>query len=225
MNAIKDRIIECEGINEKDMVQQFDRQDKTQFYLRLPLLLKLINVGINCGNILEAGSGPGILGLNLLKFSRTNTTRLFGVDISPGMTVKAKSNANLYNLTKSASFITTDLQRLPFKDKFFDSIISNGSLHHWPNPQAVFLELERVLKPDGKIFISDLRRDAGLFPQRVLKTVLTRWQGKQFDNSFQASYTIDEGKKILKQCGLKGWSIAKTLLEFEIRGTLYKLFT
>ena len=40
-------------------------------------------------------------------------------------------------------------------DDHHDLLISRDSLHHWDDPERVFLEIVRVLKPDGKLYITD----------------------------------------------------------------------
>ena len=219
---IRSRIEECEGLFGEKIAKKFDHQDRSLFFLRAPLLFKFIRSGITSGYILEVGCGPGILGLKLLKFSKNSFINLFGVDISKDMVQIAKKNAESHNLSLHTQFINATLEHLPFSDNFFDAIISNGSLHHWNRPQNVFLELARVLRPTGKIFINDLRRDASRIVVMILKSILTRWQRKHLDASFNAAYTIPECIVILKNCGLKGWYIRKNILEFEIHGSLYK---
>ena len=49
--------------------------------------------------------------------------------------------------------------KIPFDDETFDAVFSNGSLHEWSNPTGTFNEVWRVLKQDGRLFVSDLRRD------------------------------------------------------------------
>lgn len=49
------------------------------------------------------------------------------------------------------------------KDGSYDLVFSRDSLHHWDDPEKAFLEIKRVLRPDGKIYISDARRDMNLF--------------------------------------------------------------
>jgi len=48
---------------------------------------------------------------------------------------------------------------IPFGNEHFDAVFTNGSLHEWAEPRKKLDAIWRVLKPGGKMFISDLRRD------------------------------------------------------------------
>jgi len=212
---IKKRKLECEGIYNKKKIKKFNYQDRFLLFLRLPLIYKFIKFGINYGKILEAGCGPGILGLNLLK--RINSkSELFGIDISFNMSKYAINNSKHYNFTNRTNFINGDNKTLPFKNNFFDNIISNGSLHHWTKPEKVFNELFRVLKPNGKIFINDLRRNVQPFLIKLLKIILNKFQKEHLDKSLYASYTIQELKTILKKTNIKNYTLKSNLFEMEL---------
>jgi ubiquinone/menaquinone biosynthesis C-methylase UbiE len=120
----------------------------------------LLQSGITRGYALEIGPGPGYLGLEWLKL--TQDTTLIGLDISPDMQALATRNAKLYGLTGRAQYQLGSCDNLPFADNTFDAVFSNGSVHEWATPCRAFDEIGRVLKPGGRYFISDLRRDMNL---------------------------------------------------------------
>ena len=117
----------------------------------------IIKSGITKGCALEIGSGPGYLGLEWLK--QTEGTTLKGLDISKDMLSIAERNAKEYGLSERVEYIHGRGDKIPFEDESFDSAFTNGSLHEWSNPEETFNEIWRVLKREGKFFISDLRRD------------------------------------------------------------------
>ena len=117
----------------------------------------IIKHGITQSYALEVGPGPGYLGLEWLK--QTQGTRLKGLDISPDMIALAEKNARDYGLTDRVEYVCSNAATMPFDDTTFDAVFTNGSLHEWATPRRTFDEIGRVLKPGGRVFISDLRRD------------------------------------------------------------------
>lgn len=99
--------------------------------------------------VLDVGTGQGFLALILAEMGHTVT----GVDLSKGMIEKAKYNARRTNL--NVLFIRADAERLPFKDKSFDLIVSRHLLWTLPNPRDAVNEWIRVTKPNGSILAID----------------------------------------------------------------------
>ncbi len=117
----------------------------------------VIKAGITAGHALEVGPGPGYLGLEWLK--ATGGTILTGLDISADMIAVARNNAREYGFQDRVTYVESHAQTMPFEDNHFDAVFTNGSLHEWADPVPVMNEIARVLKPGGRYFISDLRRD------------------------------------------------------------------
>jgi ubiquinone/menaquinone biosynthesis C-methylase UbiE len=101
--------------------------------------------------ILDVGTGPGVLLVELAR--RRPDLTLTGVDLSPDMVTAA--NRNLRRSGDRASVRVGDAARLPFEDGSFDLVVSSLSTHHWDDPAAAALELNRVLRPGGRILIYD----------------------------------------------------------------------
>jgi ubiquinone/menaquinone biosynthesis C-methylase UbiE len=158
---------------------------------------ELINHGITQGCALEVGPGPGYLGLEWLK--HTQGTTLKGLDISPDMVALAERNAGEYGLSRRVEYIRSSGSTMPFDDNTFDAAFTNGSLHEWADLRSTFDEIWRVVKPGGKIFISDMRRD--MF-------ALVRWflwvntEPKEIrpglDSSINAAYTPQELRELIQ---------------------------
>jgi len=154
----RNRIPETDhGIQGADAVCQYDEMQRS---LRDRVWMEtddLLQSGVQYGHALEVGHGPGYLGLEWLR--RTQGTHLTGLDISADMTSLAKRNAALYGVTERVQYDTGKGDALPYADQSFDAVFTNGSLHEWVNPQGTFDEIYRVLRPGGRYFVSDLRRD------------------------------------------------------------------
>jgi len=103
------------------------------------------------GDILEIGTGKGHFALALAKQGFKFTT----IDISEEEQYIAKLNTQYYHLEKQISFKIEDAQDLSFPDRSFDVIFSINVFHHLEKPQIVLNEIVRLLRPGGKIVLSD----------------------------------------------------------------------
>jgi ubiquinone/menaquinone biosynthesis C-methylase UbiE len=168
----------------------------------------VIKAGITFGLALEIGPGPGYLGLEWLK--STQGTELKGLDISPDMIAVAERNARAYALHERVQYVLSSGARLPFQEASFDAVFTASSLHEWSEPKETLHQIWRVLKPGGRLFISDFRRD--MFP--LLKWCL--WliaKPKAIRpgllTSINAAYTPDEVRALIREselpsCEVKG---------------------
>lgn len=81
--------------------------------------------------------------------------RVTGIDMTPEMIAKAQSAAAEMGAA-NVQFVEGDVERLPFGDESFDVVISNGVIDLIPDKDAVFSELQRVLRPGGRVQLADV---------------------------------------------------------------------
>ncbi len=124
------------------------------------------NLGLGCGNptalglikegyvVLDLGSGAEFDAFLAAKKVGENG-KVIGVDMTPEMIKKAKDNAKKYNY-KNVEFKLGDIEELPIQDNSIDIIISNCVINLAPDKDKVFSESYRVLKENGKMFVSDI---------------------------------------------------------------------
>lgn len=99
--------------------------------------------------ILDVGTGPGIIAIMLAQKGFNVTA----VDFSDDMLKFARDNA--HNKNQDIEFKIADAESLPFDDNSFDVVVSRHMLWTTVNPEVVFKEWFRILKPGGKIVYID----------------------------------------------------------------------
>jgi SAM-dependent methyltransferase len=123
--------------------------------------------------VLDLGSGAGLDCFFAAKKVGA-TGRVIGVDMTPEMIERARSSAKRMNI-QNVEFRQGYIEDLPVDSNVVDVIISNCVINLSPDKAKVFAETFRVLKPGGKLAVSDIVTD-GPLPEAIKKS-LSAWAG------------------------------------------------
>lgn len=142
------------------------------------------NMGLSCGNptavadlkagevVMDLGSGGGF-DVFIAAQKVGPAGRSIGVDMTPDMLSKARKNANAFRERTgldNVEFRLGEIEHLPAADKSVDVIISNCVLNLSPRKDKVWREMLRVLKPGGRVAVSDLALKKAL-PEPLVTSV------------------------------------------------------
>ncbi len=114
-------------------------------------------IGIKKGTVLDAGCGGAYIDIAL---AQNKDLDFILLDPAHKAAKAAEENMKAFGYGSRAQVICGSEQEIPLKDNTVDYVISTSSIGYWHNAQKGLEECYRVVKPGGKIFVSDISWDS-----------------------------------------------------------------
>lgn len=170
------------------------------------------NLGLGCGNptaignlrpgetVLDLGCGAG-MDCFLAARKVGPAGRVIGVDMTADMIDAARANAAAAGAeAANVEFRLGEIEKLPLEDAAVDVVISNCVINLSPDKEAVFSEIARVLKPGGRVIISDIVL-TGKLPASLADDI------SAYTACVSGAVTVDAYRSLLERAGLKDIAI------------------
>jgi arsenite methyltransferase len=187
--------------------------------------VEALMASLGCGNplvhadlrpgeaVLDLGAGGGLDAL--VAAGRVGPDgRVWGLDMSEQMLALARSNAQRVG-AGNVEFLKGDLEAIPLPDSSVDAIISNCVVNLAPDKKRAFAEMSRVLRPGGRIVLSDIVTDRPV-PAK-LKRNLTAWAA-----CIGGSLSVQECQDLLAEAGFTDVVVERervyTMADAEVAG-------
>jgi ubiquinone/menaquinone biosynthesis C-methylase UbiE len=151
--------------------------------------------------VLDIGCGSG---RHTAAIARHERVQILGADINPADIAETKKRLIFQERLEGKrgrwDLLASSINRLPFKDNFFDLIVCSEILEHIPDHRQAVAEVVRVLKPGGDMVVSVPR----FFPERICWALSREYH--HVNNGHIRIYTKKGLIRLLEEGGLKKWA-------------------
>ncbi|MEO6863672.1 MAG: methyltransferase domain-containing protein [Microcoleus sp.] len=201
------RVLEPEVMDTWEEAVEYDSMDFTE--VNVAFAQSAIALGPMCGKILDAGTGTARIPIAIAQMRPA--WELTCIDLSANMLKVGLENLEKAGVRSQINLELIDAKAMPYRESYFDMVISNSIIHHLPDPLPFLQEVRRVLKPNGAIFLRDLLRPLN---ETIRNNLVEMYAGdcnshqqQLFSDSLQAAFTLDEVETMLETAGLEGLRI------------------
>ncbi|TWU14281.1 Demethylrebeccamycin-D-glucose O-methyltransferase [Symmachiella macrocystis] len=219
------RILEPEVMDSAQEAIDYDTMDHTDvnrvFVDDLLAFAQFENPSVTELRVLDVGTGTAQIPVELSR--RQLPIHVTGVDLADEMLKVGRQNVAAAGFTQNIMLERVDAKQLPYATETFDAVISNSIVHHIPDPLQVIVEMARVVRSGGVLFVRDLLRpDDEAELEQLVSTYAADTNDEQrqlFRQSLRAALTVAEVKSLLSTAGLPAqWCVQTTDRHWTLAG-------
>ncbi len=205
-----ERVLEPELMDDPDEAEAYDVMDHAEVNRRF--VADLLAEGKLGDDILDLGTGTALIPVELCQ--QHPSCRIMASDAAACMLDVARYNVAVSGLEHRIQLHHGDSKRLGFESDMFDAVISNSLIHHLELPMHAILEMVRVCKPGGRLFVRDLCRPES--QERVEEFVElytakeTEYSQQLFRQSLIAALTLAEMQELVTEQGFAPETVQMT---------------
>jgi ubiquinone/menaquinone biosynthesis C-methylase UbiE len=174
----------ADSLDEKGWRSRFLRKAQLRVISALDIRPNVKFLDIGCGTGWAMGQVASLV---------NDDGQFYGVDLSPSMIQRAETT---FAGRRNFHFLEGTAESIPLHDNFFDVIICTNSFHHYLHPDTALLEMRRLLKNGGKVYILDPTAD-------TWTVKLTDALGRLLEPEHVKLYSTVEFKRMFERAGLK----------------------
>lgn len=191
-------------------------------------LVDKISQDVEVGNtVLEVAAGTGAISLKVAE----RAARVYAVDISPLMVDEAKKKKEEKGIG-NVEFSVHDAYSLPFDKSMFDTVICCSALHNMVNPEKALSEMNRVLKPEGRLIAPTICQGE-YFKHKLMMTIFKlvvvgfpafhKFSFEELSNLVTESGFIIRNKEIIREMVFPiAYIVAELNYDSELKNISYK---
>ena len=182
------------------------------------LARKVADTLVSGAKVLEIAPGPGFFAIELAKIGKYQIT---GLDISKTFVDIAKRNARQEHV--AVDFRQGNASAIPLPEGSFDFVLCRAAFKNFSDPVAALREMRRVLKPEGRALVIDLRKDVGKksldgyirgLKAGALNAFVMKWTFRLM--LIPRAYTKQQFQNFIVESGFVKSEIQETPIGFEI---------
>jgi ubiquinone/menaquinone biosynthesis C-methylase UbiE len=182
------------------------------------LARKVADTLVSGAKVLEIAPGPGFFAIELAKIGKYQIT---GLDISKTFVDIAKRNARQEHV--EVDFRQGNASAMPLPEGSFDFVLCRAAFKNFSDPVGALREMRRVLKPEGRVLVIDLRKDVGKksldsyirgLKAGALNAFMMKWTFRLM--LIPRAYTKQQFRNFIVESGFVKSEIQETPIGFEI---------
>ena len=207
-SRVRERVLEPEVMDTAEESLEYERMDHAA--PNEAVVNRLAQLKAH-GRMLDLGCGPGHIPVGVCE--RFSDSCVVGLDMSFEMLKLAQVRVSECGLRDRVHLVIGDVKRLPCADDSYDTVYSNTTLHHIPEPRRLLCEAWRVLRQGGVLLIRDLyrpeseRRRDELVDMYAPLPQNTPKQRRLLAESLDAALTPQELQTLAQEEGMKDFYV------------------